>query len=255
VLIELTDVTKHYTLPDGRTTLPVLKGVTLEVSPGDTIAVTGPSGSGKSTLLNIMGALDFPSSGTAKLEGRVLAGLSDGELAQVRNTCVGFVFQMHHLLPQCTALENVLVPTIPAFANKRKNAASSANPAAGPAAGPLRAPKHDTRVSLERARALLERVGLGGRMDHMPGSLSGGECQRVAVARALINAPRLILADEPTGSLDRASAEGLIELLVEINRENATSLVVVTHSGELAGRMKRAFALRDGKLVRSRPEP
>ena len=243
----MTNVEKHYILPDGRTTLPVLRDVTVSVSSGDAIAVTGPSGSGKSTLLNIMGALDFPTSGTVKLGGRDLSGLSDGELALVRNTFVGFVFQMHHLLPQCTALENVLVPTIPHTAKAPKAAAS-------PAAGPLRAVKPSARDSLERARNILERVGLGDRLDHMPGRLSGGECQRVAVARALINGPRVILADEPTGSLDRASAAHLIELLVELNRESGTALVVVTHSRELASSMKRVFALRDGELVLSRRE-
>jgi predicted ABC-type transport system involved in lysophospholipase L1 biosynthesis ATPase subunit len=250
VLIELTNVEKHYILPDGGTRLPVLRDVTVSVLAGDAIAVTGPSGSGKSTLLNIMGALDFPTSGIVKLGGRDLAGLSDGELALVRNTFVGFVFQMHHLLPQCTALENVLVPTIPHTAKALRAAASTARPAAGP----LRAVRPSARDSLERARNLLERVGLGDRLDHMPGRLSGGECQRVAVARALINGPRVILADEPTGSLDRASAADLIELLVELNRESGTALVVVTHSRELASRMKRVFALRDGELVPSRRE-
>jgi predicted ABC-type transport system involved in lysophospholipase L1 biosynthesis ATPase subunit len=227
VLLELTHVAKHFFVPDGRSTLPVLRDVSLSVAAGDSVAVTGPSGSGKSTLLNIMGALDLPTSGTVKMGGRPLSGLPDRELAGIRNLDVGFVFQMHHLLPQCTALENVLVPTVPRYG--KKNAESTQG----------------------RARALLERVGLADRMEHRPGQLSGGECQRVAVARALINGPRILLADEPTGSLDRACAEMLIELLVELNRESGVALIVVTHSMELAGRMKKLFGLRDGALVRA----
>jgi ABC-type lipoprotein export system ATPase subunit len=191
--------------------------------------VVGPSGSGKSTLLNLMGGLDRPSAGTVRLAGRDLAAQTDAERAALRNREIGFVFQLHHLLPQCTVLENVLVPTIPA----------------GAPAGPADAVAH--------ARALLERTGLSDRADYRPGMLSGGERQRVAVVRALINRPRILLADEPTGSLDQAAAERLVELLIELNREGDVCLVLVTHATDLARRMDRVFALRDGTLAPQQP--
>jgi lipoprotein-releasing system ATP-binding protein len=186
------------------------------------MAVVGPSGSGKSTLLNIMGTLDRPSAGRVLLEGRDLAGLPEQDLSAVRNRSIGFVFQDHHLLPQCTVLENVLIPVLAQRAR------------AGDAA--------------ERACSLLDRVGLGGRLDHRPGQLSGGECQRVAVVRALINQPRLLLADEPTGSLDGANAEAMTDLLAELNEEEGIALVVVTHAERLAERMRPVYRLCDGQL-------
>lgn len=187
------------------------------------MAVTGPSGSGKSTLLYILGTLDKPSSGEVQLDGRNLFLLNERQQAEYRNRNVGFVFQDHHLLPQCTVLENVLIPTL-----------------AGDGAG---------LEEVARAKSLLERVGLGERMEHRPAQLSGGERQRVAVCRALINQPVLLLADEPTGNLDRASAEAVGTLLLEIAREQNTMLLCVTHSSELAARFPRHDELRDGKLV------
>jgi lipoprotein-releasing system ATP-binding protein len=222
-LMTLEDVTKRYDAPDGGPGPEVLAGVTLSMRPGDSLAIVGPSGCGKSTLLNIMGTLDRPTSGRVLLEGRDLGPLGDEALAAIRNRRIGFVFQMHHLLPQCTALENVLVPTL----------AGGGAPAGD---------------SEDRARRLLERVGLGRRLDYRPGHLSGGERQRVAVARALINRPALLLADEPTGSLDRAASEELAGLLAELNRTEGVSMVVVTHAMPLAVRMGRAMELRDGRL-------
>jgi len=225
-ILELVNVTKEYRLPSGPGALQVLKGISLTVSEGESIAVTGPSGSGKSTLLNLMGALDHPTSGEVRLGGRNLAGLPDDDLADIRNKEVGFVFQLHHLLPQCTVLENVLIPTLP------------------------HAPRRHNPEAVERARMLLDRVGLIHRLSHRPGQLSGGECQRAAVVRALINQPVLVLADEPTGSLDHATAEVLVQLLEELHIECDTTLVMVTHSEELAGRMGRSIPLADGQLER-----
>ena len=221
-LIILDNVTKRYDGPAGQSVEPVLQGISLALGPGESVAVVGPSGSGKSTLLNIMGTLDRPTSGRVLLDGKDLASLSDDALAAIRNRRIGFVFQLHHLLPQCTALENVLVPTL----------------AGG---GPKDAP--------DRAEKLLDRVGLKDRMEYRPGQLSGGERQRVAVARALINRPALLLADEPTGSLDRAAAEHLTDLLAQLNREEGVTLVVVTHSPAMAGRMGKTLELRDGQLA------
>jgi ABC-type lipoprotein export system ATPase subunit len=229
MLIELDHVSKHYTHPGSGKRTPVLRDINLSVEKGGTVALVGPSGSGKSTLLNIMGALDQPSSGKVKLNGEDLSLLSENELSRVRNRTIGFIFQLHHLLGQCTVLENVLVPTIPL--RKRGNMSADS----------------------KRANTLLERVGLHSHTNHRPGQLSVGECQRVAVARALINQPDLLLADEPTGSLDRASAENLCELLLELNREEGITLIVVTHSMELAGRMNRYFSLSDGRLILREP--
>ncbi len=227
-LVRLEGVVKRYAPVEGKadsTAEAVLRGVDLEIAAGDSIAVLGPSGSGKSTLLSIAGTLEPPSAGRVLYEGRDLAGLPPDELADLRNREIGFVFQHHHLLPQCTALENVLVPTLPG--GKRR----------------------DPAVVADRARELLESVGLGARCAHRPAQLSGGERQRVAVVRALINGPRLLLADEPTGSLDEASTEALGELLVELNEREAVALVVVTHSRRLAERMTRMLELRNGVLV------
>jgi ABC-type lipoprotein export system ATPase subunit len=202
----------------------ILRGLDLTVASGEAIAIMGPSGSGKSTLLNILGTLDKPTTGTLDIGGANPFTLSDTELARFRNRTIGFIFQMHHLLPQCSALENVLLPTA-AFGD-------------GPAADVLRV----------RAETLLDRVGLKSRMHDRPSRLSGGERQRVAVARALINSPKLLLADEPTGSLDHASAENIAALLCELKKEERLALVVVTHSIELARRMDRILNLDDGVL-------
>jgi ABC-type lipoprotein export system ATPase subunit len=231
-LLELAGVTKGYPSPAGDGVVPVLRDVDLRVEAGETVAIMGPSGSGKSTLLNIIGALDRPDAGRVLLDGTDLATLGESELAAVRSARIGFIFQLHHLLPQCTALENVLIPTL---------AARSARGTGGAGGG--------RETSEDRARRLLDRVGLGGRMDHWPGQLSGGERQRVAVVRALINQPGLLLADEPTGSLDRAAAESLAQLLAELNREEGVALIVVTHSASLAAPMARTLELQDGRLV------
>ena len=220
-LLELRSVSKSY---PGPTPVPVLRGTTLSVASAESVAIVGPSGSGKSTLLNLLGTLDTPDSGSVWFEGRDLTGLSSKELATLRNRRIGFIFQNHHLLPQCTVLENVLIPTL---AEQR------------------RAPEE----AVARARQLLDRVGLGHRIDHTPGRLSGGERQRTAVVRALINQPALLLADEPTGALDRASAGEITRLLTELNLKDGLTLIVVTHSAELAGLMGRAVELRDGQLV------
>jgi len=206
---------------EGEGALEILAGLELELSAGERIAITGPSGSGKSTLLNLIGGLDPAAPGSVLFEGRDLGALTEDELAAHRNRMLGFVFQGHHLLPQCSALENVLIPTLVSGTGAEAE---------------------------ERGRALLERVGLGGRMSHRPGQLSGGERQRVAVVRALINKPRLVLADEPTGSLDRAAASELGALLCELNEEEGVALIVVTHSEELAGLMGRRYELRGGRL-------
>jgi ABC-type lipoprotein export system ATPase subunit len=202
----------------------VLNGISLTIAEGETVAITGPSGCGKSTLLNLLGALDQADSGEIRVAGRDLTKLDAQQLAEFRNTTVGFVFQLHHLLPQCTVLENVLVPSI-----VRKDADRAA----------LRA----------RAAQLLGAVGLSHRLDHRPGQLSGGERQRAAVARALINSPKLLLADEPTGALDRASAERLADLLAEVHQREKITIVMVTHAPELARRMGRVLGLVDGKLA------
>ncbi|MHC4717997.1 MAG: ABC transporter ATP-binding protein [Planctomycetota bacterium] len=223
-LLTLSEVTKRYDAPGGGPGEEVLRGVDLRVAEGESVAVVGPSGSGKSTLLNIIGGLDRPTSGTVCLDGQDLSGLSEAGLAQIRNRQIGFVFQLHHLLPQCTVLENVLIPTMVAEE-------------------PLRA------EAPVRARRLLDRVGMSEHVSHRPGELSGGQRQRVAVVRALINDPRLVLADEPTGSLDRRHARELGALLVELNRDEAVTLLVVTHSMELAERMGRVLELSDGLLA------
>ncbi|MGE3316671.1 MAG: ABC transporter ATP-binding protein [Planctomycetaceae bacterium] len=214
-------LTKEF--PTAAGALSILRGVDLSMTRGDALAITGPSGSGKSTFLYIVGTLDTPTSGTVRILGRDPFAASAAELAAFRRDSIGFIFQDHHLLPQCTVLENVLVPTI-----------------SGSGAGPAQE---------ERARKLLDRVGLGGRLSHRPAQLSGGERQRVAVCRALINKPVLLLADEPTGNLDQETAAGIGTLLLELNREEETILICVTHSAELAGRFARHLRLSEGTLV------
>jgi lipoprotein-releasing system ATP-binding protein len=224
MLAELTNVTKSYRSDAGA--VPVLNGISLTIAEGETVAITGPSGCGKSTLLNLLGALDQADSGEIRVAGRDLTKLDAQQLAEFRNTTVGFVFQLHHLLPQCTVLENVLVPSI------------------------VRADisKSDRAALRDRAAILLEAVGLSHRLGHRPGQLSGGERQRAAVARALINSPKLLLADEPTGALDRASAERLADLLAEVHQREKITIVMVTHAPELARRMGRVLPLLDGRL-------
>jgi ABC-type lipoprotein export system ATPase subunit len=223
-MLELIHVTKDYPSPGRAGSFTVLKDITLKVSGGESLAVVGPSGSGKSTLLNIIGALDRPSRGKVLLDGNDLGKLGDSALAKLRSGRIGFVFQLHHLLPQCTVLENVLLPTIAAGNSKLRKQART------------------------RAAEFLERVGLTGLENHRPGELSGGQRQRAAVVRALINKPELLLADEPTGSLDADSAEDISDLLVELNRSEQVTLIVVTHWAQLAEKMGKVLYLGDGCL-------
>jgi lipoprotein-releasing system ATP-binding protein len=209
--------------------LSVLREVNLDLERGDALAVMGPSGSGKSTLLHILGTLDRPTRGDLRLDGRDPFALSERALADFRNRHIGFVFQDHHLLPQCSVMENVLIPTLVA---------------------------RDNRAAMKTwARQLLDRVGLSDRLEHRPAELSGGERQRVAVARALIHRPVLLLADEPTGNLDRRTAESIGKLLLDLHREENTILMVVTHSLELADLFPRMLVMEDGSLQPPLPRP
>jgi lipoprotein-releasing system ATP-binding protein len=215
------NLTKEYPTRSG--SLSVLSGVNLALEMGQALAVMGPSGSGKSTLLHILGTLDAPTKGRVQLDGVDPFALPEPDLASFRNRHVGFVFQDHHLLPQCSVLENVLVPVLVATERERAMARSD-------------------------ARRLLERVGLGARLDHRPAELSGGERQRAAIARALIRKPKLVLADEPTGNLDRKTAQAVGELLMELHGQDRTILVVVTHSPELARLLPRRAEMNEGRL-------
>lgn len=221
-LVEVHGVSKSFQTGDHM--VRVLDGVHLSVAAQEGVAIVGPSGSGKSTLLNLLGTLDQPDQGTIVIDGKNLSMMGGDELARFRNRNIGFVFQSHHLLPHLTVLENVLVPVL------------------------AQASEVGDEVLL-RANQLLQRVGLGDREKHLPGRLSGGERQRVAVVRALINQPRLILADEPTGALDRVSAAEVGRLLIELNREHGITLIVATHSEELAARMDRVLTMENGTLV------
>jgi lipoprotein-releasing system ATP-binding protein len=220
-MLNVSHLSKEYPSPAGA--LAVLSDVSFSLEPGDAAAVMGPSGSGKSSLLYVLGALEPPSSGTITLDGQNPFQLSPDGLAAFRNRSVGFVFQDHCLLPQCTVLENVLVPTLVA---------------------------EDDGGDAKRARELVERVGLSGRIDHRPGELSGGERQRVAIARALVRAPRMLLCDEPTGNLDRASADQIAALLLDLHHRQHGVLIVVTHSAQLAARFPIRFELQDRRLRR-----
>jgi lipoprotein-releasing system ATP-binding protein len=221
-MLTLTHLSKHYDTPRGP--LPILDDVSLSLEPGEALAVMGPSGCGKSTLLYILGALEPPSGGAVAIDGRNPYEMTETDQAAFRGSTIGFVFQDHLLLPQLSALDNVLVPTL---AGRRADAP-----------GTLRT----------RARQLLVDVGLGDRLDHRPGELSGGERQRVAIARALVHQPALLLCDEPTGNLDRASAESVADLLVSLHEQQKTMLVAVTHSPTFAGRFGRREELRDRRL-------
>lgn len=220
-LLEITGLCKHYRM--GNDTVEVLKGIDLTIVPGTTTALVGASGAGKSTLLHLLGALDRPSSGAVVYRGQDLFSRSDRELADFRNRTIGFVFQFHHLLPEFSALENVVMPALIA--------------------------RMDQCSALQRATTLLEAVGLGHRIAHRPGELSGGEQQRVAIARALVMEPELLLADEPTGNLDARTSEAIYELLMTIQQQTGVSMVVVTHNERIAAGMEQMVRLCDGRIT------
>ena len=222
MFLQAKDLWKTYTNSLGKTVREVLCGLDLEVAKGEKVAIMGPSGSGKTTLLNLLGTLDVADRGSITIGGRLISGMPQPEMLAFRNRQAGFVFQFHHLLPQCTLWENVLLPTIA-----------------------LKEGRADASIHAEE---LLKYMGVWEQRNNKPGELSGGECQRAAVARALINRPELLLADEPTGSLDAENASLLIDLLTRISEEMQVTLVIATHSAEIAGRMDRTCQIRNGRL-------
>jgi ABC-type lipoprotein export system ATPase subunit len=224
-MLEMIDVSKDYGAPGQPGHVPVIQSLSLTLSAGQSMAIVGPSGCGKSTLLNLMGSLDMPTRGKVQFMAQELTTLDEKSLARIRNRQIGFVFQMHHLMPQCSVLENVLVPTL-AYPDARKQGEN-----------------HD------RAVMLIEKMGLADCMQRRPGELSGGQRQRAAVARALINRPKLLLADEPTGSLDHDTAKDVMNLLHTLNQTEQVALVVVTHARDLAREFEDIRVLRNGRLI------
>ena len=223
-LLSLEHINKGFGNPDDSSFRPVLNDLSLQVEEGERIAILGPSGSGKTTLLNLVGGLDSPDDGRVQFRGEDITGYSSREIDLYRNRQIGFVFQFHHLLPQCTLLENVLIPTLVQTDRKART------------------------ENAERAEVLMKRVGIWEFRNKLPGILSGGECQRAAVVRAMINSPSILLADEPTGALDSENVENMADLLLELNQEDGLTLMVVTHSMELARKMGRTLEIRNGKL-------
>lgn len=222
-MLQLQNITKGYGQPGTHSYRPVLKGLNLELQQGEKVAIVGPSGSGKTTLLNLIGALDLPETGKVLFEETDITGYSKNELAKFRNKKLGFVFQMHYLMPQLTLWENVLLPLLP----------------------------QGNKISKEQtdwAEHLIRKVGIWEQRNQKPSEMSGGECQRTAVVRALINKPKLILADEPTGALDEDNAVALSELLIQLSAEENVTLVTVTHSTELAREMDKKYTLKNGKI-------
>jgi ABC-type lipoprotein export system ATPase subunit len=224
MLLQLQNITKGYGEPGIHSYRPVLKELDLEVGKGEKIAIVGPSGSGKTTLLNLIGALDQPEKGKILFDGKDITGYSKSELATFRNKHLGFIFQLHHLMPQLTLMENVLLPLLPQGKNISKE-------------------------NIEWAEHLIQKVGIWEQREQKPSQLSGGECQRTAVVRALINKPQLLLADEPTGALDEENAKALTELLVNLSEEEGVTLITVTHAASLADRMDEKYTLKNGVLV------
>ncbi len=222
MLLSLQNVSKGYGQPGDQSRRTVLENLSLDVDEGEQLAILGPSGSGKTTLLNLIGGLDYPDQGSVSFRGGDITGYSAAAMDRYRNRNIGFVFQFHHLLPQCTLLENIMVPTL-ADPGNRKGASG-------------------------RAETLMKRVGIWDYRDQLPGKLSGGECQRAAVVRAMINSPSILLADEPTGALDRENVTTMADLLLELNREDGLTLMVVTHSANLAARMGKTMEISNGKL-------
>jgi ABC-type lipoprotein export system ATPase subunit len=224
MLLKLENVSKGFGNRADATFRPVLEKLSMELEEGEHVAILGPSGSGKTTLLNLIGGLDYPDGGTIHFNGEEISRYSAVEMERFRNRSVGFVFQFHHLLPQCTLLENVMIPTLVDTDRNRRE------------------------EKFGRAGELMKRVGIWEYRDKLPGKLSGGECQRAAVVRAMINAPRLLLADEPTGALDRDNVEIMADLLLDLNRQDGLALLVVTHSVDLARRLGKIYELKNGRL-------